>query len=69
MRLTYCSCALVTAQPVACGVLEGLVLRVSTLLVTGLDAEWEQEAELWIKLRDFKWLEELKSVSAMSRNH
>ncbi|CDJ49186.1 hypothetical protein, conserved [Eimeria brunetti] len=27
----------------------------------GVDAEWEQEAELWIKLRNFKWLEELKS--------
>ncbi|CDI81881.1 hypothetical protein, conserved [Eimeria acervulina] len=34
----------------------------------GLDAEWEQEAELWIKLRDFKWLEELKSsVSQFER--
>lgn len=27
----------------------------------GLDAEWEQEAELWVKLRNFKWMEELKS--------
>lgn len=27
----------------------------------GLDAEWEQDAELWVKLRNFKWVEELKS--------
>ncbi|CDJ30211.1 uncharacterized protein EMH_0005810 [Eimeria mitis] len=34
----------------------------------GVDAEWEQEAELWIKLRNFKWLEELRSsVSQFER--